>query len=429
MKKVTFSREIISWAMYDFANSAFATTVMAGFFPLFFKKYWSSGAAVTESTFYLGVINSVGAVIIALMSPMLGAIADRSSKRKKILLFLTAIGCSMTAALFWIEKGQWMLAGTIYVLGVIGFSGSMTFYDSLILFVLPKDERDEEHLDVVSALGFSLGYLGGGILFALNVAMTVKPEFFGIADKAMAVRYSFLSVAVWWMLFSIPIFLWVKEDNNKKEIDIDEATSKGFKQLINTFKQIKTLRLTFLFLGAYWLYIDGVHTVIRMAVDYGLSLGFKSDSLIKALLITQFVGFPSALVFGKIGQKIGAKTGILIGIAFYVAVTIWGYFMQEEWEFYVLAVVIGLVQGGVQALSRSLFAKIIPVSQSSEFFGFYNMVGKFAAVLGPALMGMVAYFTGSTRVSILSLLILLIGGGILLTQLDEKQAQKNVANL
>lgn len=297
LKKIKFSREVWAWAMYDFANSAFATTVMAGFFPLFFKKYWSAGAEVTESSFYLGVINSVGAVIIALMSPILGAIADRSSNRKKILMMLTYLGCLMTAALFLIEKGQWMLAGTIYVLGVIGFSGSMTFYDSLILFVLPKSERDEEHLDVVSALGFSLGYLGGGILFAINVAMTVKPQLFGIADSAMAVRYSFLTVAIWWVLFSVPTFLWVKEENGKKEENLEEAASSGFHQLLNTFKQIKKLKLTFLFLGAYWLYIDGVHTVIRMAVDYGLSLGFDSNSLIIALLITQFVGFPSALVF------------------------------------------------------------------------------------------------------------------------------------
>jgi UMF1 family MFS transporter len=341
-------QKVICWALYDWANSAFATTVMAGFFPLFFKQYWSAGTDVSVSTFQLGSANALASIIVAASAPVLGAIADKGSSRKKHLLFFAVMGIVMTGSLYFVEKGDWIVAAGLYVFATIGFSGGNIFYDSLIVSV-----AGEKKIDFVSALGFSLGYLGGGLLFALNVAMTLAPRIFGLADASEAVRVSFLSVAIWWAVFSIPIFLFVEEPRTVGEVAGWSAVRAGIRQLRSTFQEMHNLRVVFLFLVGYWLYIDGVHTFIRMAVDYGMSLGLDSGSLVAALLITQFVGFPAALAFGRIGERLGTKTGIFIGIGVYLIATAWGFFIKREVEFYTLAFAIGLVQGGVQSLSRS----------------------------------------------------------------------------
>ncbi len=411
-------KQKISWAMYDWANSAFATTVMAGFFPLFFKQYWASDLQVGESTFLLGNANALASVLVVILAPVLGAIADRGGAKKRFLMFFALMGVVMTGALYMVAQGEWGLALVVYVLAVLGFSGSIVFYDSLLVDVAQYDE-----LDLVSAIGFSFGYLGGGILFAFDVVMTLYPETFGLEDAAHAVRVSFLSVAVWWGVFSIPVMLFVKENKSHAPVGLAGAVRGGFTQLWDTFRQIRKLRVTFLFLIAYWLYIDGVDTVVRMAVDYGLSLGFDSNHLMVALLVTQFVGFPAALVFGKLGEKRGARQGIMIAIFVYLLVIIWAYQMQHVWEFYTLAVTIGLVQGGIQALSRSFYARMIPRTKSGEFFGFYNMMGKFAAVLGPLMMGWVAITTQSPRLSILSVALLFIAGAVLLALVDEEKGR------
>ncbi|MDX1654462.1 MAG: MFS transporter [Candidatus Competibacteraceae bacterium] len=409
----------LAWAFYDWANSAFATTVMAGFFPIFFKQYWSEGVEATESSFWLGATNSVASLVIVLLAPLLGAIADRGSAKKRFLLFFALMGVVMTGSLYFVAQGHWPLAALIYGLAIIGFSGGNIFYDSLIVVV-----AGEEKLDAVSALGFGLGYLGGGLLFAVNVLMTLYPNWFGLADATQAVQVSFITVAVWWAVFTLPVLLFVPEVQDPARLKGLAAVRAGYRQLKGTFREIRRLRMVGLFLLAYWLYIDGVDTVVRMAVDYGLSLGFDRNNLITALLIVQFVGFPAAIAFGKLGEKLGAKTGIYIGILAYTGITVWGYFMDQTWEFYALAVAIGLVQGGVQSLSRSFYARIIPPGKSGEFFGFYNMLGKFAAVIGPVLMGGVAWATGSTRLSILSLLVLFIIGALLLTRVDEAEGRR-----
>ena len=416
------NRPIWAWAFYDWANSAFATTVMAGFFPLFFKQYWNSGVIETVSTFRLGLANSIASLIVVLFAPLLGAIADHMDKRKGFLLLFAALGVVMSGALYFVAAGAWEIAALCYILAVLGFSGGNLFYDALLTFIARPQQ-----LDRVSALGFALGYLGGGILFALNVAMVLKPAWFGLADASQAVRVSFLSVAVWWALFSIPVFLWVREPKATHSLSMGQAVRRGCGQLARTLREIGRLPHTFLFLLAYWLYIDGVDTIVRMAVDYGLSLGFPSNSLITALLITQFVGFPAAIAFGRIGDRIGARRGIYIALCVYILVTAWGAFMDQVWEFYLLAVVIGLVQGGVQSLSRSLYARLIPPGRSAEFFGFYNMLGKFAAVLGPALMGWVAVLSGSPRIGILSVLILFVAGALLLTRVDLERGMRDAA--
>ena len=429
-QQINSRKAVTSWTLYDWANSAFATTVMAGFFPIFFKEYWSVGTDTNTSTFLLGMANSVGSIIVAMLAPILGSIADQSTSKKKFLMAFAYLGILATICLFWVGKGNWQAAAFLYVLGAIGFSGGNIFYDSLITGVASKDR-----LDKISALGFGMGYLGGGVLFALNVLMVLKPDVFGFADAGQAVRFSFLSVGIWWAIFSIPIMLFVKEPENARAKSGMSYAKAGFVQFKGIFKEARALKTVFLFLIAYWLYIDGVDTIVRMAVDYGISLGFDSNDLIVALLITQFVGFPSAIFFGWLGGKIGAKRAIFIAIGVYLFVTIWGAFIGNKMEFYALAIIIGLVQGGIQALSRSYYAKIIPISRSGEFFGLYNMLGKFAAVIGPVLMGGVGLlmrnmgFTAdfSSRASITSIALLFIAGGILLYRVDAERARAEVA--
>ncbi|MCK5657427.1 MAG: MFS transporter [Syntrophobacteria bacterium] len=416
MPNLATDRKVISWALYDWANSAFATTVMAGFFPIFFKEYWNVGVEATTSTFRLGLANSIASLIIVAMAPLLGAIGDQGGVKKKFLLFFAAMGVVMTGSLFFVARGAWHIAVLIYIVGIIGFSGGNVFYDSLLISVAPSGK-----VDMVSALGFGLGYLGGGLLFACNVLMTLKPAWFGLTDAATAVRISFLSVALWWAIFSLPIMIWVKEPPTHRKTSGWKMVGSGLLQLKTTFAEIRKLRVVFLFLIAYWLYIDGVDTIVRMAVDYGMSLGFPADSLIVALLIVQFVGFPAAILFGKLGEKLGTKTSILLGLGVYIGVTVWGRFMDSPGEFYVLAVAIGLVQGGVQSLSRAFYSRIIPANRTAEFFGFYNMLGKFAAVIGPVLMGLVGVLTGNPRHSILAIAVLFLGGGIILYFVDESE--------
>lgn len=409
------TRPILSWAFYDWANSAFATTVMAGFFPIYFKTYWSAGIPVTESTFRLGLANSLGGIVIMLLAPLLGAIADQGSARKRFLLFFTVMGVVMTGALFFVGQGMWVAAVLIYVVAVMGFAGSNIFYDALIVVVSPR-----EKYDVVSALGYALGYLGGGLLFALNVAMVLWPQSFGLVNEAQAIQVSFVIVAMWWAVFSLPVTLFVKEPPVARVRGVAEIIGSGVRQLWSTFHRLRRLRMIWLFLLAYWFYIDAVDTIIRMAVDYGMSLGFDANTLIVALLITQFVGFPAALVFGKLGERYGPKTGIFLAIVIYSGITLWAMVMDRVIEFYVLAVAIGLVQGGIQSLSRSLYASMIPPDKAAEYFGFYNMLGKFAVVLGPILMGGVGVVTGSTRTSLLAVLVLLIVGAAMLFRVDAR---------
>jgi UMF1 family MFS transporter len=428
---------IWGWAMYDWANSAFSTTVMAGFFPIFFKQYWSVGADVNQSTAMLGFGNSIASLFVALMAPLLGAIADRGSLKKKFMIFFAYLGVLMTAGLYLVEKGDWMVAIFVYVMGVIGFSGSNIFYDSLLPSV-----ADESKVDSVSSLGFAMGYLGGGLLFLLNVVMTLQPEIFGLADASEAVRWSFVSVAFWWGAFTFITIAWVPEPeigNNKRQ---GSLVSDGFNQLYRTFQEIRHLKTVLLFLLSYWFYIDGVDTIIKMAVDYGISIGFESNDLIIALLIVQFVGFPAALIFGRLGERWGVRPSIFLAIVVYIAVTIWGTMMREKYEFYVLAIVIGLVQGGIQALSRSYYSRLIPKNQAAEYYGFYNMLGKFAAIIGPALMAVVGLTMrnvlmpesptaeqlievgqDASRWSIASIIVLFVIGGTLLFFVDEEKGR------
>jgi len=430
--QATDRKAVFGWAMYDWANSAFATTVMAGFFPVFFKQFWSVGADATLSTARLGLANSLAGIAVALCAPVLGAIADKGSSKKKFLLFFAFMGVVMTLALYLVSKGNWPAAVVLYVLATIGFSGGNIFYDALIVAV-----ASERKMDVVSALGFSLGYLGGGLLFALNVWMTLSPATFGFSGPGEAVQFSFLTVGIWWALFSVPLFLFVREPVGARAASGVNMIRAGFNEILSTFQEIRHLKTIFLFLLAYWLYIDGVDTIIRMAVDYGISIGLESNDLIVALLITQFVGFPSAIGFGLLGGRIGAKRAIFAAIAVYLLVTVWAPFMETSREFYIMAMAVGLVQGGIQALSRSFYATIIPPEKSAEYFGFYNMIGKFSAIIGPGFMGGVGLLVRSmgyssnlaSRISITSVSLFFLAGGVLLFFVSRERGKRELRYL
>ena len=416
-------RAVWSWAFYDWGNSAYSTTVMAGFFPLFFKEYWADPHNPNQSTFYLGMANSIASIVVASLAPLLGSIADQGSAKKKFLIFFAFLGVIMTGGLWMVSQGNWQMAVLFYVIATIGFASGNVFYDSLL-----PGLASEERVDIVSSLGFGLGYLGGGLLFLVNVFMYLKPEIFGISDGATAIKLSFLSVAVWWAVFTIPLILFVPEPKNYDAGDIKNAIQMGWIQLIQTFDEIRNMKVVGTFLLAYFFYIDGVDTIIKMAVDYGMSLNFSGESLIIALLIVQFVAFPAALIYGRLGAKVGAKKAIMIGIIAYSVITFLGYFITKAWHFYVLAILIGLFQGGIQALSRSLYTRIIPAEKSAEFFGFYNMLGKFAAIIGPALMGTISLVTGSARLGILSILLLFILGAFFLNKVDLDEGKRLAAD-
>jgi UMF1 family MFS transporter len=406
MRSRIFDKPTVGWVLYDWANSAFSTTVMAGFFPIFFKQYWNAGVEATVSTFRLGVTNSSASLLVALLAPLLGAVADAGGSRRRFLLTFAALGVAMTATLFVIPRGAWPLACGVYLLAILGFSGANVFYDSLLVTVAPRARAD-----LVSAVGFAFGYLGGGLLFAVNVWMTFAPARFGLDGPDAAVRVSFVTVAAWWAVFSLPLARWVRE---RPAARAGSSWRQGLGELRRTFAHVRELRWVFVFLLAYWLYIDGVHTIVRMAVDYGLSLGFETRDLIAALLVVQFVGFPSSLVFGRLADRHGPRPLLFAGIAAYVAISAWGYRMAHAWEFYALAAAIGLVQGGVTSLSRSYFSRLVPAERAAQFFGFYNTVGRFSAVLGPILMGWVGYATGNPRASMFAVMALFVLGGALL---------------
>ena len=412
-------KSIWSWAFYDWANSAFITTIVAGFFPVFFKAFWANADNPQQSTFYLGLANSIASIIVAAIAPFLGAIADKASAKKKLLFFFAFLGIVMTGGLWFIQAGLWQLAIVFFVAASVGFSGANIFYDSLLVGV-----ASEKKVDYVSSLGFALGYIGGGLLFAVNVLMYLKPELFGIVDGTTAIRISFITVAIWWAVFSLPIFLFVREPEVLDAVGLGKAISAGARQLVSTLKDIRHLKVVGLFLLAYWFYIDGVDTIIKMAVDYGTSLGFPSSSLIVALLIVQFVAFPAALLYNYFAKKVGTRRAILIAIVAYGCITILGVFMQVVWHFYALAVLVGLFQGGIQALSRSYYTRLIPEKKAAEFFGFFNMLGKFAAVIGPLLMGSVTIITGSNRAGILSIIVLFVVGGLLFRRVNEEEGRR-----
>ncbi len=411
-------KAIVSWCLYDWANSAFALTVMAAFFPAFFTKYWCSGADTAIITFRLGMGNTVAGLIVAVLSPLLGAIAGAGRAKKKFLFMFICVGVVMTSGLFFVAQGQWLFALTIYIFARMGFSLANLFYDAFIIDVALPRERD-----VVSSLGYGLGYLGCGILFGLNILMYNKPSLFGLKDGVEAIRISFLSAAAWWLIFSFPVLFFVREKRQVGRESIGTVVTNGLGKLRAMAADVSKDRNMLFFILAYWFYIDGVDTVVIMAKNFGLSIGLPMGVLMIALLCVQFVAFPCAVAFGFLARHIGAKNIILICIVMYILITVGGaWVLKTGTHFIIFACLTGTAQGAIQALSRSLYSRMIPQDREGEYFGLYNTVGKFAVILGPAIVAVAnigAYHFGlrgavASRCGISALAVLFFVGGLLL---------------
>ncbi|MEL6950347.1 MAG: MFS transporter [Pseudomonadota bacterium] len=410
--KLLKKRPILGWVLYDCANSAFALSVVATLYPVFLSNYWSEGTDASLVTARLGLTTAAASLIIAFVAPVLGAIADAGGARKRFQIVFTGLALTSTGSLYFVGQGQWQAALGLYLIALVGFYGANTFYDSLIVNVAKPDEFEQ-----VSALGFSMGYGASVLLFLFNLWMVQSPETFGLANAAVATQIAFALVAVWWLVFTIPLVLFVKEQKNEGP-SLGRAIVDGYRTLIKTFREVRKYKNLGLFLLAYWLYIDGVHTLFLMATNFGLRLGFEQNDLMLALLITNIIGVPATLGFGWLGDRIGPKRAIYMGVSVYLLIGLWGLVLEEVWQYYAMAIGVGLVQGGVQAMSRSLYARLVPPEKASEFFGFYSMLGKFAAILGPLLIGLLALVSDDPRVSVLALIPLFVLGLMVLTRVD-----------
>jgi UMF1 family MFS transporter len=415
-----YKKTIRSWKMYDWANSAFATTIMAAVLPEFYSSVAGSALDKTTATSYWGYSNTIAMLIIAITAPILGAIGDHSAAKKRFLGGFAFVGILATALLVGTDTGMWFYASLLYIFGRVGYGGANIFYDSL----LPHVARSEE-IDRVSAEGYAYGYLGGGILLAVNLLMIMKPGFFGIPNAVWGSRISFLSVAVWWAVFSIPIFRNVSEP--AAVIAPDESYNPvlaGYQRLRRTFRDIRKFRELIKFLAAFWLYNDGIGTIIIMAVIFGAEIGIGRVHLVGAILMVQFLGIPFTVLFGRLPKKLGTKNSILLALGIYTIIAILGYFMQKPLHFWLLAFLVSMVQGGSQALSRSMCGSMAPPSKSAEFFGFYNVSSKFAGIIGPALFGVVGQLTGSSRLSIISVIFFFVAGALVLSRVDHGRGIK-----
>jgi UMF1 family MFS transporter len=413
-------RELRAWALYDVANSVFMTTILM-IFPIYFADVASAGVPPAEATRRFSLATTFSMTIVAILSPFLGAAADYAGAKKKMLGAFLGLGVTTTAGLFWVYRGDWVLGCVLFILGNIGVTSSIVFYESLLPHIASQEEVDR-----VSTAGYAVGYIGGGLLMGLNLAWILKPAFFGIPNAETAMRLSFLSAAVWWLLFSIPLFRRVPEPprERKKGEEGKGLVRVAILRLRETLGEIRGYRHTFLFLVAFFIYNDGIGTIIRMASIYGREIGISPGSLIFALLVTQFVGIPFAFAFGMLAGKIGAKRAIFLSLGVYLVIAVLGYYMKTATHFFMLAILVGTVQGGSQALSRSLFSTMVPRHKSSEFFAFFSVFEKFAGILGPFVFSAVIAAQGSSRGAILSIMAFFLVGGALLFFVDVEQGQR-----
>ena len=415
-------KDLRAWAMYDWANSAFVTTIMGAIFPIYYVSVAASTLPEAQRTALWGYTQAVALVLIALTSPVLGAVADFLGAKKKFLLGFALTGVLGSFLLSFVTEGAWLFASAAFVIGNIGFASGNVFYESLLPHVARKEE-----IDRVSTAGYAIGYVGGGLLLAVQLAWITWPDRFGFADASEASRYAFLSVAVWWILFTFPILRGVREPPRSLGSD-EQATLNplrvGFTRVFETFHEIRQYRQLFVFLLAFWCYNDGINTIIKMANVYGTEIGIGPSHLIGAFLMVQFVGIPATFAYGALAGRIGTKNGIYLALVVYTAISVFGYFMTEAWHFWTLALALAFVQGGSQALSRSLFATMVPPSMSSQFFGFYSVAGKFGNIIGPFAFAVVADLTGGGRLAILALVVFFVTGIVLLRFVDVEEGQR-----
>ncbi|GAC1465582.1 MAG: MFS transporter [Isosphaeraceae bacterium] len=421
--------ELRAWAMYDWANSAMMTTIISAVFPIYFSDVAAANLSRETATLYFAIASTAGMVVIALLSPILGAFADERPIKKRMLASFMALGVAAVGGMFFIHDGDWVLASMLFIVANIGANGSFVFYDAL----LPHIARGRE-MDRVSSAGYALGYLGGGILLTLNLAWILHPGWFGLpsgagltADqKTLPARLSFLSVAIWWSIFSVPLFRVVREPGLVGEAvqSAGHPLKVAFTRLGETFRELRRYRQGFLMLLAFLVYNDGIGTIFRMATIYGREIGITQDAMISALVIVQFVGIPFAFLFGFLASWVGAKRSILFSLVVYTGISVLARFMSTATHFYLLAILVGMVQGGSQALSRSLFASLIPRDRSGEFFGFFGVVEKFAGIFGPLMFAASLSLGGSSRYAILSVIGFFAVGGGLLALVDVEAGQQ-----
>jgi MFS transporter, UMF1 family len=422
--------ELRAWAMYDWAASAVQTTIMVAVFPIYFVKVAGAGLAESGATQRLATVNTLALVIIALLSPILGAISDYRGNKKRFIALFMAVGLAAIMGMFFIHRGDIGLASLLFTVSLVGAAGSFVFYEAL----LPHLARPGE-IDRVSTAGYALGYLGGGVLLALNLAWIQRPDWFGLpagpglteSQSTLPVRLAFLSVAAWWVVFSLPLFRRVPEPAPLLEPDErrDENPVKmAFVRLGETFRELRSYRNAFLLLLAFLIYNDGIQTIIKMATAYGTEIGIGQNALIGAILVVQFVGIPCSFLFGVLAGRIGAKRALFLGLLAYTAISVLGYFMKTAFHFYLLAGLVGTVQGGTQALSRSLFASMIPQHKSGEFFGFFSVFEKFAGIFGPLIFAGTIAATGSSRNAILSVIFFFAVGALLLWPVNVEEGQR-----
>ena len=411
--------DLRAWAMYDWANSAFQTTIVAAVFPIYYQKVAAAELPPATAMSRYAWATTIAILIVAIVAPVLGAIADVTAIKKRLLGIFLGIGALSTAAMFWIGRGDWPLALVLFVLGNVGVAGSIVFYESLLPHLVGEDE-----LDRVSSAGYAVGYLGGGVLLAINLLVIQRPAWFGLPDSGTATRLALASVAVWWVLFSIPLFRRVAEPAvGSAGPQAGSSLVDSVRRLAQTFLELRRHRDAFVFLLAFLLYNDGIQTMIRMATLYGTDIGLPESALISALLLTQFIGVPCAFLFGMAAARIGARRAVFFGLAVYLVITLLGYFMTTAAHFFALAVLVGMVQGGTQALSRSLFASMIPRARSSEFFAFFSVFERYAGVLGPAIFAFVVERSGSGRTAILAVAVFFIAGAALLAFVDVERGR------
>lgn len=410
-------KDWIAWSLYDWGQSAFTTTVMVGFLPIYFAEIAGVNLPEHLRTAYWGYISAVGLVLVALISPALGVLADMRASNKKMLAIFAFTGSAFSIALCLMQTGQWKLTSTIFLVAFVCYAASLVMYDSLLMQIATVEEAD-----TVSSAGYAIGYLGGGVLFVINVIMASKPQWFGLADEWAAMRWSFVTVGIWWAAFTIPLLLYVHERPMPIGAVKPPLTFSLIKtvyvRIVHTFQDIRRYRQLFIFLCAYWLYSDGIGTIFRMSTVFGKEVGLANSTLMMAFIAVQFIGVPSTFFFGWLASKIGAKQSLYITLVVYCFVTILGYFMTEAWHFWALSILVGLVQGGSQALSRSLYTRLVPPAKASEFFGFYSLSERFAGVLGPLLFAIISQMTGHSRNSILFLIAFFIIGIWLLRKVD-----------
>jgi UMF1 family MFS transporter len=416
--------ELRAWAMYDWANSAFQTTVIAAVFPRFFADYAAAGMTPAEATTRFAWASTLAAVIVAVLGPVLGAIADYRAAKKKLLAVTLAVGVVATAMMAGITRGGWEYAAAVFVIGSVAVAASFVFYDSLLPHIASREE-----LDRVSTAGYAMGYVGGGVLLIINLIWILSPATFGLPDAAAATKLSFVSVAVWWLVFSIPLFRRVPEPPAVTTRATGQASlfTIGFSLAWKTLKELRGYPNAFLMLVAFLLYNDGIQTMIKMSSIYGAEAGIDANAQIAAFVLVQFVGIPFSFLFGALAGRIGAKPAVFLSLVVYTIVSIIGYFLSQTWHFFALAFLVGTVQGGSQALSRSLFARMIPREKSSEYFGFFSVFEKFGQIFGPLVFAAAVTLFGSSRTAVLSVILLYIVGALGLTRVDVAAGHEQAA--